>query len=312
MLLTGLFQFDIVGFREASAVIQFAMLTAWSLTTYAWLGFAGAVAALLLAVAYSPLAFYSTWADGTFAGFYGWANASRYFAALLVVVAFCRICIRPRSRAADAIRCVALGAVLAAGSWMAQENLSTTIIAGTVLVPLLILTDTVRFNRAASLAAVVAAGFLAALVPALLWYAARGVAGEFVRNYFLPRAVASGYTNMWWPEHEPTVPAYYLMLPFLISLAIATLWRCSRMQLIGPLDDCRCFALAVVCVQIASFQTTLFRSDSSHLMNSMIALPLVIVVAVAWIPRWIAATALRRAALTAGVLVIAWLMIAPG
>src|SRR5262249_30996583 len=86
-LMTRLFQFDIVGFRESFAAIQFVTLAAWSMVAYAWMGLAGAVAALLLAVAYSPLAFFSTTADGTLAGFYGWANASRYFAALVVVVA---------------------------------------------------------------------------------------------------------------------------------------------------------------------------------------------------------------------------------
>src|SRR5262249_45971307 len=151
--------------------------------------------ALLLAVAYSPLAFFSTTADGTLAGFYGWANASRYFAALVVVVAFCRTCVGPRNTIAAAIESAALGAVLAAGAWMAQESLSTTIVAGALLVPLLCLTGTVPLRRAAVLSGAVAAGFAAVVVPALLYYAAAGGAvGQFVANYFLvPRAVAMGY-----------------------------------------------------------------------------------------------------------------------
>ena len=57
-----------------------------------------------------------------------------------------------------------------------------------------------------------------------LYYGLHGAAGEFVRNYFLnPRAVAMGFSNMWWPAQNASLPerySYYLTLPFLLALAL--------------------------------------------------------------------------------------------
>jgi hypothetical protein len=51
------------------ATFHFATLLAIAVAAYLWLGLASAVAVVVLAVTYSPLAFYGTLPDGTLAGF---------------------------------------------------------------------------------------------------------------------------------------------------------------------------------------------------------------------------------------------------
>ena len=55
----------------------------------------------------------------------------------------------------------------------------------------------------------------------------------------MPRAVAMGYSNMWWPVHEAGRPDRYsdhFTLPFLILSALAALWRLPALRLEAPLD----------------------------------------------------------------------------
>src|SRR5204863_7921278 len=116
----------------------------------------------------------------------------------------------------------------------------------------------------------------------------------FVRSYFFfARAVAVGYSNMWWPAQDSARPdrySYYFTLPFILACGICALWRLPALRVAGPLDRRRTLFLAFVCVQLACYQTALLRSDAAHLMNTMIALPFVIVLGFIELPRWLATT----------------------
>jgi hypothetical protein len=74
--------------------------------------------------------------------------------------------------------------------------------------------------------------------------------------------------------------------------------------LAAPLEPRRAFFLAFVCVQMVCYQTSLFRSDNSHVRNTMIALPFVLVLAFWDLPQWLAESRWRRTAIRAMVVVL--------
>jgi hypothetical protein len=292
-LMTEQRAFDIVSFRTACAILNFAALAAVGLAAYCWVGFAAAVPVIVLATIYSPFAFFSTAGDGTFAGFYGWGFAGRYLAPLLVVPALARECF-----ASEGGRrwwgLMLWGGVLGTGAWIAQENLSTTVMAGGLVLAILWLTGTVRIALVGRIVLALSIGVACVAVPILAWYARHHAAGEYVRNYFLvPHAVAMGYSNIWWPSQDAARPdrySYYFTLPFLILSALAALWRFPALRLEAPLDWRRARFIAFVCVLLACYQTSLLRSDAAHVMNTMIALPFVLVLGALDLPRWVAST----------------------
>jgi hypothetical protein len=300
-------RFDIVSFRSAFAAFNFAALLVVGVAAYWWLGIVGAVAVVLLAETYSSIAFYYSMSDGTFAGFYGWANPVRYLAPLIVVPAIAKLSSNANRRV-DALLLVLLGVGWGAGAWLAQENLSATAVAGVMVLCLLWLTHTVSLSQACRALAWLAAGLALVVAPILLYYAARGEAGTFVRNYFLnPRAVAMGFSNTWWPAQNADLPernSYYFTLPFLLLLAVATLWRLRPFRLSPPLTSGQALFLALVCVQLVCFQTSLFRSDSTHVRNTMIALPFVLWMGFWDLPQWLATGGSRRQALRAAFVVL--------
>jgi len=273
--------FDIVSFRMAWATFNFVALLLVALVSYLWLGVWLTSAVVLLEVAYSPFASFFTMADGTLGGFYGWSNALRYLAPLVVVPALTRLTTRHDHRV-PMWRCVLLGAVWGIGSWLAQESLSATMWAGGLLLIVLILTDTIRPSQGLQIAGWLVVGMLAVTLPIVIVYASHHDAGGLIRNYFLqPRAVAAGYSNLWWPDVDrgrPDLYSYYWTFPFLLIVILATLWRWPSVQPWMPLEDHRARLVAFTLVLLASYQTALLRSDYSHLMNTMIALPFVLVV----------------------------------
>jgi hypothetical protein len=301
--------FDIVGFRTAFAVCEFAALLVVGIAAYWWLGIVPAVFVFLLAFTYSPMAFYYTLVDGTFAGFYGWANPLRYLAPLLVVPSLVAAVCRSPEEDLHVLWVVLLGIAWGIGAWFAQENLSMTAAAGGLVLALLWLTQAISLERAVRAFCWLVVGFAGVVIPVLLYYAAHGVAREFVRNYFLnPSAVAMGFSNMWWPPQDAGLPeqySYYLTLPFLLVLAVCTLWRVRPLRLASPLDSFRARFLAFVCVQLVCFQTSLFRSDNSHVRNTMVALPFVLVLGFWDMPRWLSASVWKRVAARAGFVVLA-------
>jgi hypothetical protein len=301
-------RFDIVSFRSAFAAFNFAALVVVGIAAYWWLGIAGAVVVVLLAETYSPIAFYYTLFDGTFAGFYGWANPVRYLAPLIIVPAVAHLSSDSKSHA-NTLGLVLLGMCWGVGAWMAQENLSSTGVAAVLVLSLLWLTHTMSLSTATRILAGLAAGFALVVVPILLYYAARGEAGTFVRNYFLnPRAVAMGFSNTWWPPQNADMPernSYYFTLPFLLLLAVATLWKLKPVRISSPLASGQARFLAFVCVQLVCYQTSLFRSDSSHVRNTMIALPFVLWMGFWELPKWVATIRWRRQALRAAFVVLA-------
>jgi len=176
------------------------------------------------------------------------------------------------------------------------------------------LTGTMTLTAATWILSYLVVGFACVALPVLLYYGIHGAAGAFIHNYFLnPRAVAMGFSNTWWPTQNSTLPerySYYLTLPFLLALALGTLWQLRPLRLAAPLEFRRARFLAFICVQLVCYQTSLFRSDSSHVRNTMIALPFVLVLAFRDLPQWLADSRWRRTAIR-GLVVLAALAVYP-
>lgn len=304
--------FDIVSFRTAFASFQFVTLLIVAIAAYAWLGLASASAVVVLAVIYSPLAFYGTASDGTLSGFYGWGNGFRTITPIVVVPMLVQAAgVDPARPPLASPWVVLLGGVWGVGSWMAQENLSSTAIAAGLLLSLLCLTQTIAIGRGVRIARDLLIGFAIAVALPLVYYAMHGALGEFLDNYFgVPRAVASGFTNTWWPAQESGARTFYAAPVLFLAMTIATLWRLPSLTLNTPLDLDRTRLLAFLSVTLVCYQVSLLRSDAGHLQNTMMAAPFVLVLGALSLPRWLESRTLGRRTIRGG-FVIAALAIFP-
>jgi hypothetical protein len=280
--------FDLVSFRTAWAIQHFLAVLVVGVAACWWLGTIPALAVVLLSFTYSPVAFFQTVPDGTWGGLFGWSNAGRYLAPLLVVPMLADAAVR----STRAWPVVLIGSAWGTGAWLAQEGLTTTGTAVVLLLALLWLTRTITLPRAFRLLGCLAIGFACVLIPVLSYYAWHRAAGEFVRSYFFfARAVVGGFSNSWWPAQDTARAdrvSYYFTLPFLLACGVSALWRVPEGDVAAPLDRQRRRFLAFVCVMLVCYQTALLRSDAAHLMNTMIALPFVVVLGTVDLPAWLA------------------------
>ena len=310
MLLYGLMRqsgrFDLVAFRTAWAAINFAALTAVALVASWWLAPAQVVGVMLLAVTYSPLAFYGTGPDGTLSGFYGWANALRYLAPLVVVTTLLRAC--------GGRWVVLLGVIWGLGAWIAQENLSSTGLSAGLMLLLLGLTRTVSVGTALRSARDLALGFCLVAVPVVWYYASHQAAGAFLENYLaLPRAVGAGFQNTWWPPGDSAVRTFYSLPFFLLALMVAALWRLPAVTLRAPLDGEAALFISFLCVQLVCYPVALLRTDGAHLQNTTIALPFILVLGAQHLPRFLGvATARHRSIIRWGFAIVALVLLPAG
>lgn len=294
MTLSG--QFNLVGFREAFLAIHLLSFAIVAGLARAHAGARSAWLVLLLGIICSPLKLFLFMADGSPGESYGWGNAARYLGALMVVPAVALLATRsvPRHRALT----VALGVVWGVLAWGAQESLASVVTGGGMLLVLLVGTCSATWRQAASTLAALAAGFAGVWVPVLGWYASQGLALAFVDNYFLvPRAVAAGFQNTWWADgaNDPLARAFHYTPAIIVVLGVLTLWDTRSWRVRRPLSPEQVRLLSFLCVLAACYQTALYRSDSLHVLNVLMALPFVLVLALRDLPAWTAGTWLGRA-----------------
>ena len=302
--------FDIVGFREATAFLHLVTLAGFCLIACSLLDVWQAVAVLLLGLAYSPLDFFLWGPDGTLGGFYGWGNGCRYLGVLIVISGLAWLVQPERKRWMTVWPACVLGFIWGMFSWLAQENLSSTVMGAGLLMILLWLTETAAPRTLLRLGLNVSLGFVVFWAPVLSYYAAHGAVREFLRLYFLvPSMVVRGFSNTPWPSTETLqANAFYFTSPFLIIAALCTLGDPRKMRLRIRLNAAQVRLLGFLCALAASYPSSLFRSDSSHLMNTFIALPFVIFLTCWDLPNWLAAAwTARWAWRIATVLVVSYL-----
>jgi hypothetical protein len=297
--------FDLIAFRSAWLAQHFMAVLAVGLVAWWFLGTLPAFAVIVLALAYSPLQFFYTLDNGTMSGFFGWANALRYGAPLLVIPAIAGC--GPSKRETPAI--VLLGAVWGVGAWLAQDSLTTTATAAILLLAVLVLTETLALRPALAILRNLTIGFACAAAGVLGYYAWHRSAAEFLEVFFaFPHAITAGLGDAWWPPQEARNLdriSYYLTLPFLVACCVCALWRFPDLEPVRPLDARRRRFLAFVCVQLVCYQSVLFWSDSSHLTSTMIALPFVLVLGILDLPQWLANSVRGRLLVRAGFVALA-------
>ncbi len=186
--------------------------------------------------------------------------------------------------------------------------MSSTLTAGALFLLLLWLTETTPWSRVRTLAMGAVVGFSIVWVPLLGYYAAHGAASAFLRNYFLvPRAIAMGFQNTWWNElpTNGSTNAYYFTPLVIVALGVLVLCDLRTLRLRRSLSPQQVDLLAFLCVFAACFLTALYRSDATHVQNTMIALPLVVVLAFRDLPTWSASTWVGRSLVRSGVVAAA-------
>jgi hypothetical protein len=102
------------------------------------------IEAALCPLTYSPLMLFRFTEDGSFSGFWGWANRVRFLGSLIVVAGIARLACASRERRWAA---GALGVTWGLFAWISQENFSTTLLASMLLIALLWLNDTCDIRR---------------------------------------------------------------------------------------------------------------------------------------------------------------------
>ena len=287
-------QFNLIGFREAFLLIHVVCVAVFALLARAHGGWWEAWLILLIGLICSPLKFFLFGADGSPGESYGWGNAGRYLGAIAITPAAGLLL--TRSIARPRIPAVALGIAAGVLAWFSQENLAA-ITTGTGLLSVLLLGGgAANWSRVRSIALWMGVGVAVVWVPLLAWYASRGAAGSFLSNYFLiPGAVAAGFQNTWFAEGnaDPYARVFHYLPVALLAIGVMTLWD-VRTWRPRTLDRDRIRLLSFTCALLASFQGALYRSDSLHTLNVLLALPFVVVLAVRDLPRWLADTPLMR------------------
>jgi len=201
-----------------------------------------------------------------------------------------------------------IGAVAGMFAWVAQENLSATVAALIFVQVLLLATNTTTWRVAVSATLQFAAGAAVVAMPIVVYYLVQGELARFVRNYLLvPRAVASGFSNSWWLEGpaDPGYRAFCLTTAVIVIAAVAAVWNVRELRLRHPLNASQARLLAYLGVLAASYHTALYRADAVHLLNTMIALPFVLVLVFRDLPEWTARTPVGRLTLRAAIIAAA-------
>ena len=316
--------FSVVGFRESWAAFQWVGAAILFVVFFLAFGYLrGLVAALLSALIYPALHEMGFAPGGSYGGFFGWANPLRYVGAIALILllpAAMRRCPALRGLAGAA----ALGLLLGATSYLAQENLIAGVVGGLAVSALMLLTGTSSVRSAATALLAALAGFLVVWVPVLAYYAARGVLARFLQLYFLvPQAVAGGYSNTPFGGHQVTAAAraaqarwdtFFYALPFILAAAaLLVVVQFRPFRVAWEWSRERIALAAIVITTILLYQGALLRSDASHLYGTMLAAPGLVIMAATVLPRLLGAW--RPATLAvAGVAVVAasFLLLPPG
>lgn len=303
MSLSG--QFNLVGFREAFLLIHLVTVAVFVLLARAHAGSASAWLVLFIGLICSPLKFFAFGADGSPGESFGWGNAARYLAAIAVVPWIG--CLLTRDLKGQRLLSIGVGVTAGLLAWFAQENLASAAIGTSLLIVLLSGAGATTWPKVRSVGVPVVVGFFAVWAPLLAWYATQGQALQFINNYFIvPRAVAAGYQNTWFSEGagDPYANAFRYTAVVAIAIGVLCLWDVRRARLYR-LDRDRIRLLSFVCALLACYPGALYRSDSLHTLNVLLALPFVLVLAFRDLPSWTAASRTARAGWRAAIAAMA-------
>jgi hypothetical protein len=279
---------SVVGFRESFALFHWVgaslVFVALFLRLRYWLALATSLAATLV---YPTLQLFGfPLGGGPYTGFWGWGDILRYAGSISVLMLFeptIRRCPARRGIAAS----VALGVLWGLSAYVAQENLIAGGLGLFALSALLLLSNSARARAVVVALASVAIGFVVVWLPVLGYYTAHGVLGRFVWLYaFIPRAVASGYSNSSFLEglHSPWGRMYYAF-PFVLALvSLLSVLRFRPLRIADRWSAQRVLLVATVVTTVVLYEGALLRADATHLINTMLPVPVFVAVVAVTLP----------------------------
>jgi hypothetical protein len=228
-----------------------------------------------------------------------------------VAMTFPAVTARP-TRRSIVLSGVGLGLLWGLTCFIAQENLAGGAIALLALAALLGLSQTIDLRSLRDAFVGVALGFAAVAAAVLGYYAAHGDLGRFLDLYYLvPSAVAAGYSDTAWLDVGDWGRMYYA-LPFVLgALCLLSLVKLHPLRVARRWEVERVLLISALVAASASYLGALTRADPSHMINASLAVPVALVLAIAYLPRLIELKSLGRRRLVALALVAASLAMMP-
>jgi hypothetical protein len=314
--------FSVVGFRESWAMLVWVGATVFFVVLFLAFGYGrGLAAALMSALIYPALQLVSFSPGHGFTGDFGWFNPLRYagaYAIILLLPAAIRRSPSWRGLTGAAV----LGFVWGALSLVGQENLAAGAVGVLVIAVLLVVSGTARWRSVWSALLAALGGFTVSWLPALVYYASKGLLTRFLYLYFLiTRAVAEGYSNTAFggspghpQEYRANVPwqTLFYTLPFLLAIvALLGVVQFRPFRIAMQWSRQRIILVAVVVTTIVFYQGALLRSDTEHLSGTLLMVPALVVTAATVLPRLLGARGRAPLFIAAAVIVAASFLLLP-
>jgi hypothetical protein len=316
--------FSVVGFRESWALFEWAGASIFFVVLFLALGYSRGLAATLMTALIYPalqLVGFGYLTGSAYSGFFGWANPLRYAGAISLVLLLPAV-IRRAPSWRGLTGAAVLGLLWGALSYLAQENLIAGAVGALVIGALLLLSGTATWRSVWTSLLAVLGGFIVSWVPALLYYAAKGLLGRFLYLYFLIiRAVAEGYSNTPYGGADPTSSqiAYnapwerlFYVLPFLLALlALLAVVEFRPFRIAMEWSGQRIIVVALLVTTIVMYQGALLRSDAEHFSGTLLVLPALVVTLATLLPRLLGARRLVAVVLAGAAVVLASFALLP-
>ncbi len=288
--------FSVVGFRESWAMFEWVGATIFFVVLFLALGYGrGLAATLMSALIYPALQLMGFVSGHAYGGFFGWANPLRYVGAVSLILLLPAVIKRSPSWRGLTGAAV-LGLLWGGLSYVAQENLIAGAIGALVVGALMLVSGTSSWRSLWTALAAVLGGFIVSWLPALVYYAVKGLLVRFVYLYFLiTRAVAEGYSNTPYggvhphPSQIRSDAPWRMMfydLPFLLAiLALLAVVQFRPFRIAMEWSRQRIILVAVVVTAILMYQGALLRSDADHLTGTLLVVPALVIAVATILPR---------------------------
>jgi hypothetical protein len=280
--------FTIIGFRETFALFQWAGASIFFAVLFARFRLVWGLVTGLLAVLVFPTLQMLRFVDhSTYFGFFGWGDVLRYAGVFALALLYSPT-IERSSKRSRLLAGLALGIFWGASAFMAQENLAGGVLVLVVLTILFLASRTYTLEAVFSAAGGIVLGIVLIWLPIVGYYAWHRALVLFVRLYLLvPLAVARGYSNTPYLEgrRSPWWPMYYFLPVVLAALALLAVVQLHPLRLAERWERERTLLVSVVVVAVVADQASMLRADQSHLVNTMLAVPVVFVSAGLLLPR---------------------------
>lgn len=219
-------------------------------------------------------------------GVWGWPNAMRYVGVFASALLFPAVAAIRRPRTAR-IAGVALGLLFGFCCYVSQENLIGGLVAIGALALLLVASQTIPARMTARALLYTGIGFSMVAAVVFSYYALNGELIRFLQLYYLiPPAVAAGYSDtVYYGGFGGHWGHLYYLLPFFLGvLSVLSVIRLHPFRVAREWPRERVLLVSALVAACVGFTGAFLRSDSSHLVNTMLALPVALVLAVVYLP----------------------------